>query len=267
MNRSGPTRRFQPASGAAKWRPTTRAVPGPAAWNNFGASVARWSAWAKGIADRRTPGQHHWDWLSRVLVHPAIIRRTARPSVTWTVALTMHPRSTVTNRIFVAAPNPPASPPVRQQSAQPPTFVEQIRPQLIRTIDRARQVPADHTAVTHRHQRTVRTAEQASTLVTRLTARRERREAAEPTVTMPATQSFPAPATVAATAGHVVVQRRPPAQPEPPTPLRRSAPSAHDVGDAMRMSPPPIDLQSLADQVIRTIDQRVIAARERLGGQ
>jgi hypothetical protein len=35
----------------------------------------------------------------------------------------------------------------------------------------------------------------------------------------------------------------------------------------MRMSPPQIDLQSLADQVIRTIDQRVVAARERLGGQ
>jgi hypothetical protein len=32
-----------------------------------------------------------------------------------------------------------------------------------------------------------------------------------------------------------------------------------------KLAAPAIDVQALADQVIRTIDQRVIAARERLG--
>jgi hypothetical protein len=40
-----------------------------------------------------------------------------------------------------------------------------------------------------------------------------------------------------------------------------------DAGASPRLPLPAIDVEGLADQVIRTIDQRVIAARERLGAQ
>jgi hypothetical protein len=268
VNRSGPTRRFQPASGAANWRPTTHALPGPTSRNAFGVPVVRRSTWANRIAARRAPGRRHWDWLDRILVHPATIRRTAVPSLNWTVALTMNPGATVTNRIHAAAPHAPFASTARTHLIQPPLFsVTQIRPEFVRTIDRARPVTSDRTIVTQRQQRTVHTASHESTLITRLTARRERREAANSTVPTSTMHSLPSPAPASPAASRVLAHRRPPAQPEPPTPLRHPAPSPHDIGDAMRMSPPQIDLQSLADQVIRTIDQRVVAARERLGGQ
>jgi hypothetical protein len=124
-----------------------------------------------------------------------------------------------------------------------------------------------HTELTRRFSRTVRRERE---LVERLLARRERRESPE----MPSAPPFLAPPgtphpTVGTIPGPeaVLVRRQPTveARHPVPTPRRGFAPSLVETAAAARAAAPAIDVQALADQVIRTIDQRVVAARERLG--
>jgi hypothetical protein len=123
-----------------------------------------------------------------------------------------------------------------------------------------------HTDLVRRFRRTL---DRERALVERLLARRERREHAQlpsrppwlgpPGANHPTAESMHGPAPV-------VARGRSAGRPEPtPTPLRGFAPSVGETGAPAKLAAPAIDVQALADQVIRTIDQRVVAARERLG--
>jgi hypothetical protein len=232
------------------------------------ARISGWSAWANRIAARRALVLHPWGWLNRILTRPTIVVRTNVRPADWTVALTIQPGPTVTNRVLAVTHLSPTMSPARiDLDRRPVTAAGHIRPTLVRTVERTRSLTLDRTVVGQHHQRTVHAAHQESTLVTRLIARRERREATDPTPTAPAATQRVALGAPPAPATPVLARRGLPAQLEPPTPLRAPTPSPHGVGDAMRAPAPALDIQSLADQVIRTIDQRVVAARERLGAR
>jgi hypothetical protein len=200
-------------------------------------------------------------------VRPAIALRTVVLPATWTIPLTIQSGPTHTKRIFAVAPPSPSASPARAMPIQPPATaaVGQIQPHLVRTVDRTRSVTPDRTVRTHHHQLTVHTVHHEAALVTRLTARRDRREAADPSATTPAANSLRAPASVPVAIAAVLAQRQPPTPPEPPTPMRSPVLSLPEIGNPRQTHSTAIDMQSLADQVIRTIDQRVVAARERLG--
>jgi hypothetical protein len=114
-----------------------------------------------------------------------------------------------------------------------------------------------------------RTSSRERELVERLVARRERRERQEAPLPVPtdalSSGVRPTVGPLAAPAA-VVAHARPSPRLEPlPAPPPRGGASVTDMGARPRPEAPAVDVQALADQVIRTIDQRVIAARERLG--
>jgi hypothetical protein len=279
VNWTGRNDGFQPASCVATWRPINHGGISLTVLRHFASdrnaarcaplSAApgfRWSAWATRIAARCALGHHTWGWLYRIFNSSAKVRRTSVPPSNWTVALTIQPAPTVTNQIFAVALPSTSKSPAHADPIQPPpgSAVSRIRPHLVRTVERTRPPTTDRIVVTQHHQRTLHTVCHESTIITRLTARRERRE---PAATTHAVNSVRVPATPPIAVGPVVAHRPPMAPPEPPTPLRSTIPSRHEIGDGVRTPSQAVDLQSLTDQVIQTIDQRVIAARERLGAQ
>jgi len=133
-------------------------------------------------------------------------------------------------------------------------------------MQRSEPVRGRRAVVSDVYERTARSVNRERVLVERLLARRKRRETQSVAAAMPGPASIPQQAGSLPPPAALVAHGRFAAKPElAPTPLRGFAPSVADAGTPPRSPLAAVDVQVLADQVIRTIDQRVIAARERLG--
>jgi hypothetical protein len=249
MHVNGRSRPWQPASGIAAWRPAAAGLRPPA---------ARWAAWARRIMSRHRPARGHWGWLAAILARPRLTLRATTTAIRWPISLAIpaappvsFPRA-ATRMAPVAAPLPATAPP------SPLLRIVARRGDL----ERRRMTGADVSM----GQNLTRTRESA--LVARLAARRQRHERQETPSPSPAisTGGFRPSLGPLPLPGAVVARTRPATGAEStPTPLRGMAPPLTDQGALSRPALTTIDIQGLADQVIRTIDQRVIAARERLG--
>ena len=280
MQVNGRASRFNPPSGIAAWRPPAAAdirragIVGPAT------AGSRWAAWAHRITARHGAALGRWSWIETILARPRLTLRTTVATFRWPISLTPHAAPRVVFSRETTRIGPPAatlaSPrrvPVRLGDTTAPPA------RLLRIVERWGLVEARRLDVPNVRERRspgavfsarpILTRPRESALVARLVARRQRREVQEmsPAATArPAaggrlwgTESPPPPQTV-------VARARPAAPPEStPTPLRGMGSPVMDSGASLRPVVPAIDLQGLADQVIRTIDQRVIATRERLG--
>ena len=263
MHGNGRTRPIRPASGIAAWRPAAGARP----------PATRWAGWAHRIISRHRAGRGHWTWVATILARPRPTLRATIATIRWPISLTVHaaplvsfPRAAMTMAPVAAAPASDRPLPAGTGAALPP------RSPLLRVVARrgfeeGRRLSdpgvqrSQASAGLPAGQIVSRTEESA--LVARLTARRQRQEIPSASALPPTGGIRPSPPP-----GTVVTRARPATREEAtPTPLRGMG---SPVMDSAAPSRPPlagIDVEGLADQVIRTIDQRVIAARERLGAR
>ena len=285
MHANGRTKRFRPVSGAAAWRPTVRAggrlglLRAVAAVRVRPANPpgSRWEAWAQRLAARHGAAHTRWSWVARVLARPRLVLRTTIQPMRWAASLTIHSAPLVTSHrpqirigsVAASLVSPRRGPvAIRAATAAVPYRVLQMTQRSEPANERRAVVTDVHerrAVMTHIHERNARTVNRESEIVERLLARRERRETQLLASVATAGHALPLVGLLAAPAA-VVARGRPAAKPKPMSmPLRGVAPAVADSGAPARTPLAAIDIQTLADQVVQTIDQRVIAARERLG--
>jgi hypothetical protein len=251
---------LRPAAGGGTWRPALRPLghgrpmrllrplgdqsPPPAAWDR--------ATWVARLLARYGVDQGAWLPLAAVLWRVpseaaptagggAQARRPLAPLTPWPLALTLR---------LVTPAGRAALPTAR---ADAPEFVG---PLGTRTTAPAAAGRLLETLVTRLQRRDRLTTWRESSLVVRLLARQETGADAAlplPPPAVPRVVSQPAAALAA-----LAAQRSPAAEPLAP-------PAYWD--EPPRPTPPPLmDVERLTDQVVRTIDQRMVAARERFGG-
>jgi hypothetical protein len=288
VHANGQTSPGRSKSGAAAWQPTVR-VDGWLGLRRVAAlvqslaantSISRWEYWVHRLLARHGAAHGRWDWMATVLVRPRLAPRTTLRPVHWTIALTVHARTPVPSQSMPAGGAVTAS--LAALRPAPASLGAATVPPSLRALRwRARsETPARRAAVVHVQerrsvhtdlmQRYSRAVSRERELVERLLARRERREHPETSSAPPflAPLGIPRPTVGSVPGSDAVVVRRQPtvgARHAVPTPLPAFTPSLVETGAPAKPAAPAIDVQALADQVIRTIDQRVIAARERLG--
>jgi hypothetical protein len=225
---------------------------------------SRWAAWAARLARRYGWRGGAWDHLAAMLRRqPGSEDHTptgAAWSASWPVYLSLHvtiPAAQATAQPSAATPGlAPAVPDNNAVFRNPQSAIH--NPQLPWPF--AARVAESSAARLLRRETAV--APPAGELVTRLLARYEHRQehAAEGAPVPAAWLDAPAPPRVVNRPAAAPTKAEPaPAHPPPFQPLPY-------WGDPPRpAAAPAMDVEQLTDQVLRSIDQRVIAARERLG--
>lgn len=250
---------LRPATGGGTWRPTVRPPALPMAG-------LRWAAWAARVAGRYDQLGAPWAWLSAILrragaptAAPAISSTAGAPTVyaPWTLALTLRlvtPIARQTVMLPNAAPHllTPAEP---WASAQPQAAAQVAGRLETRPVERLIARVAEP-AAGRIHERVTRINRYESALVERMLARQRREESGSRSGSAPFVASQPLPRVVRQSAPAI------PATAQPQPPVAQPAPLRYWENAAQPLPP---DIERLADQVIHTIDQRVTAARERLG--
>ncbi len=259
---------LRPVTGGGSWRPSLRPLSGGTGGRSL-ATGGRWLAWATRLLGHYGNGDPAWDQLGTVLHRagpgPApgpgqtVVLQAPGRSVVWPINLTLH-LTIPAARHAVAAPPAGASSPATPASAvrveapgapsTPATVLRQVLPPAMQVIE---------TSLARLHRREVWTDTHETELVTRLLTRQTRQDTAGPpgdwsTAAPPPPRVLNHPTGVA-----------PPAS-VPPIPPTASPPGLHYWDDsAVPPGPPAVDIGHLTDQVLRTMEDRVIAARERLG--
>ena len=261
-------------TGGGRWRPVLRAMERSAQRQRAVQARLipqlhaewRWAAWAERLAGRHAAGNLVWDRLATILRHMAP-RSSPAPRATVAIRQEVYlsaPRSLhLTLHLVTAAARQAVEP--RQVAPTPAstswrTATRQVQVEAARSPSASlTQVGGEEIVMRLRH-REIRMTWRESQLVERILARRERRDnGASPAPTWADTPPVPR------------VFHQPAAAPGAATP----EPSVHPVSpvhdprywEDSRPPPAPAaaDVERLTEQVIRALDQRVVAARERLG--
>jgi hypothetical protein len=236
------------------WQPLLRRPASPAAgW--------RWAAWVAQLAGRRATGTPAWDRLALRLrtgsagAPPAItsvsLRRETRVSLPWSMHLTLQPVVAAARHTLTPYPVPGPAAAVRSPGV---THRIQVPTPIVLLAASPDSPPAARAAgefVVRLLQREREVIGRESRLVERVLARQGLGEPAVAPVP-PVSRVFHQPA---ASQPAAAVQNAAPA-PALAAQFRESTPQP---------SAPAPDVERLTDQVIRSLDQRVTAARERLG--
>ncbi len=259
---------LRPVTGGGTWRPSLRPLSGGTG-GRVEAMGGRWAAWAARLLDRYGEGNPTWDRLGTVLHRagptPApgpgqtVVVHAPGRSVAWPINLTLH--LTIPAARQAMAPPPTGAPTlatpaatVRVEAAgaplQPATVLRQVVTPAMQVVE---------TSLARLHRREVWTNTHETELVTRLLTRQTRQESAG----VPGDWSTAAPPPARVLNHPSVAPQAAPAPPVPPT----TAPPGLRYWDeaAAPPAPPAVDIGHLTDQVMRTMEDRVIAARERLG--
>jgi hypothetical protein len=236
------------------WQPLLRLPASPAAgW--------RWAAWVARLAGRRATGTPAWDRLALLLrtgstgaplaITNVSVRREPRVSVPWSLHLTLRPVVAAARHALTPSPVPVAaaavSSPVETHKipVPTPTLPLAASPALPPTVRAAGEL------VVRLLQREREVIGRESRLVERVLAR-QGLSATAVALVPPVSRVFHQPA---ASQPAAAVQSAAPAP----------ALAAQFWESTPRPSAPAPDVERLTDQVICSLDQRVTAARERLG--
>ena len=263
---------LRPATGGGTWRPVlngTGVAPLASRERGEGPGVrgvgSRWAAWADRLAQRYGVRGEAWDHLAALLLRQPGSDAQEHPgaswSTSWPVYLTLQvtiPAARATVQLPTEAPDrAPTTPEISTVFRNPQSAIR--NPQWAAWPFAARVAESSAARLLRRE---TAVAPPSGELVTRLLARYEHRQGQ-------AMEAAPVPTAWLDAPAPPRVVNRPVAAPARPDPAPATPPPFQPLpywGDPPRPPvAPAVDVEQLTDQVLRSMDQRVIAARERLG--